>query len=49
METDIKHVVDSFSRQISELSVKLAIAEATVTSLLSQNKDQVSDDGGGDK
>jgi hypothetical protein len=33
METNIQEVVNSLSRQISEMSIKLAIAEATIAGL----------------
>jgi hypothetical protein len=36
MEADIKHIFESFTRQISELSAKLAIAEAQVASFARQ-------------
>lgn len=37
METDIQVVVNSLTRQISELSVKLALAEAQIAALQGEN------------
>lgn len=34
MEANIQEVVNSFARQISDLSVKLAIAEARLASII---------------
>lgn len=36
METNVQMVVNSLTRQISELSVKLALAEAQIEALQSQ-------------
>lgn len=43
METNVEFVVNSLARQISELSVKLAIAEAQLDSL--QKKNSTEDEG----
>ena len=39
MEPNIQEVVNSLTRQISELAVKLAIAEAQIESLRSQSEE----------
>ena len=38
MEANIQIVVNSLTRQISELAVKLAVAEAEIDALRSQNE-----------
>jgi hypothetical protein len=38
MEANIQVVVNSLTRQISELAVKLAVAEAEIDALRSQNE-----------
>lgn len=43
METNIEIVINSLTRQISELSVKLALAEAQVDSLQKKNSTEDED------
>jgi hypothetical protein len=40
METNIQEVINSLTRQISELSIKLAIAEARLVSADNSTEDQ---------
>lgn len=40
METNIQEVVNSLTRQISELSVKLALAEAELASLKNSTNEE---------
>jgi hypothetical protein len=40
METNVQEVVNSLARQISELSLKLALAEAEIATFKNSTEDQ---------
>lgn len=43
METNVEIVINSLTRQISELSIKLALAEAQIDSLQKKNSTEDED------
>jgi hypothetical protein len=45
MEANIQDILSSLTRQISDLSVKLAVAEATIANYQSRENPDSTDDG----